>query len=78
MKASEARALLERKYKDEIDDVMENIYTNIEIAVEFRGDYKLSWWPQKKEELFVCTVVRKLEENGYTVSRVAGAITIYW
>lgn len=78
MKASEARALLENKFKDEIDKLMERIYTDITIASLLNGSCKTSWWPNHEEEPLAFTVVRKLKENGYTVSHMKDVITIFW
>lgn len=78
MKASDARALLERKYKDEIDEVMEDIYTDIETAIELHGAYKTSWSPELEHIRLVPTIIRKLEANGYIVNKLNSLVMIYW
>ena len=78
MKASDARALLERKYKDEIDEVMEDIYTDIETAIELHGAYKTSWSPSEEQQRLVPTIIRKLEANGYIVNKLNSLVMIYW
>jgi hypothetical protein len=78
MKASDARALLERKYKDEIDDVMEGIYTDIENAIELHGLYSASWSPSEEQKRLVINIIRKLEANGYIVNKLNSLVMIYW